>query len=168
MPRRLRPRASAPVAEPEGSTRSTPTAAIAGRIAIAIVCATLASCSLFKSEPKFTALEGSATSTEPLLLSQNATLVIELSDTTRGDARPDVLAKERLERPAKWPIHFSLIYDQRAVLPGHRYALVATLYSGPDVTLVTSGGKLEFRDHLYTPVEIVLEAPVVRGGGAQR
>lgn len=117
----------------------------------------LASCALISSEPKFVTLEGKVTTQNPVPLSSDATLVVELVDSTRGDSLPDVLAKQRIDRPAQWPISFSLIYDQRAMLKGHRYEVSATLYAGPDVVFGTPGGKVEFREALPPGMEIMLE-----------
>jgi hypothetical protein len=127
----------------------------------ALASVLVVACSLVTSDPKFVSIEGTISSKFSAPLSSESTLVIELADVTRGDALPDVIAKERIERPASWPIHFVLGYDQRAVRSGHQYALSALLYQGTAVVSGTVRGAYQRRDRLPERIDMVVE-PVLQ------
>jgi uncharacterized lipoprotein YbaY len=135
----------------------------------AIASVLVVACSLVSSDdPKFVSIEGTISSKFSAPLSSESTLVIELVDVTRGDALPDVIVKERIERPPNWPIHFVLSYDQRAVRSGHQYALSAQLYQGTDVVSGTIRGAYERRDRLPERIDMVVEPVLQKAPAAAR
>lgn len=74
-----------------------------------------------------TTLRGSVTYQERMALPP-AVLEVRLLDTSLADAKAPVLARTSLRTTRQVPIPFTLTFNRALLLPGHSYALEATLF----------------------------------------
>jgi putative lipoprotein len=72
-------------------------------------------------------LSGTVTYQEPITLSPDAMLTVELADVSRQDAPAKVLAEQIISNPGRSPIAFELSYDPDAIVPSHSYAVQARI-----------------------------------------
>jgi len=63
---------------------------------------------------------------------------VRLLDVSRADAPAEVLAEQYLNRPKSFPMPFSLCYDRRALLPGHRYTVDAQLFVDGELRMLNT------------------------------
>jgi len=63
---------------------------------------------------------------------------VRLLDVSRADAPAEVLAEQYLNKPKAFPMPFSLSYDRRAVLPGHRYTVDAQLFVDGELKMLNT------------------------------
>ncbi|MDN0073938.1 YbaY family lipoprotein [Crenobacter sp. SG2303] len=63
---------------------------------------------------------------------------VRLLDVSQADAPAGVLAEQYLNRPRAFPMPFSLCYDRRALLPGHRYAVDAQLFVDGELKMLNA------------------------------
>ena len=72
-------------------------------------------------------LSGTVTFREPITLSPDAMLTVELVDVSLQDAPAKVLAEQIISNPGQSPIPFELSYDPDAIVPNHSYAVQARI-----------------------------------------
>jgi putative lipoprotein len=72
-------------------------------------------------------LSGTVTYREPIALSPDAIVTVELADVSRQDAPAKVLAEQIIGNPGEPPIPFELSYDPDAIVPNHSYAVQARI-----------------------------------------
>jgi putative lipoprotein len=98
-------------------------------------------------------LSGQVTYHERIPLPAEASLGVRLVDLSRPDARSSVHAEAVLHNPGKVPLDFALRFDDGAIIPNHRYALVAEI-SAQDHTV--------FRNTIQYPVNpLKPQGPIV-------
>jgi uncharacterized lipoprotein YbaY len=85
----------------------------------------------------------SATAQPPGVLPTDALFEAELQDISLADAPAVVLGRSRLEPAGQPPFRFRITYDRRALQPGHRYSVRAT---------VRQRGRLLFSTDTVAPV----------------
>ena len=72
-------------------------------------------------------LSGTVSYREPITLSPDAMLTVELADVSRQDVPAKVLAEQIISNPGRSPIPFELSYDPDAIVPNHSYAVQARI-----------------------------------------
>jgi len=80
---------------------------------------------------------GNLISREPLALSTDAVVTVQLTDISRQDVAAVVLAEQIITKPGQLPIPFELDYDPDSIDLKHRYAVQAR---------IEEGGKLRYRN----------------------
>jgi len=80
---------------------------------------------------------GKLISREPLALSTDAVVTVQLTDVSRQDVTAAVLAEQIITKPGQLPIPFELDYDPDSIDLKHRYAVQAR---------IEEGGKLRYRN----------------------
>jgi putative lipoprotein len=80
---------------------------------------------------------GTLTAREPLALTADAVVTVQLVDVSRQDVAAVVLAEQIITRPGQAPIPFELEYDPDSIKLTHRYAVQAR---------IEVGGKLRYRN----------------------
>lgn len=80
-----------------------------------------------KSVKPLANLSGTVTYQEPITLSPDAMLTVELADVSRQDTHAKVLAEQIISNPGRPPIPFKLSYDPDAIVPNHSYAVQARI-----------------------------------------
>jgi putative lipoprotein len=80
---------------------------------------------------------GTLTAREPLTLTADAVVTVQLIDVSRQDVAAVVLAEQIITRPGQAPIPFELEYDPDSIKLTHRYAVQAR---------IEEGGKLRYRN----------------------
>jgi putative lipoprotein len=80
---------------------------------------------------------GNLTSRQPLALTDDAVVTVQLIDVSRQDVAAIVLAEQMITRPGQAPIPFELEYDPDSITLTHRYAVQAR---------IEEGGKLRYRN----------------------
>ncbi|WP_428853239.1 YbaY family lipoprotein [Imbroritus primus] len=87
-------------------------------------------------------LTGTATYRERIALPPDATFEVMLQDVSLADAPAKVLGRSILDPAGQPPFHFGIAYQDRAIVPNHRYAVRA---------VVRHRGKLLFTTDTYVP-----------------
>jgi putative lipoprotein len=80
---------------------------------------------------------GNLTSRQPLALTADAVVTVQLIDVSKQDVAAIVLAEQIITRPGQAPIPFELEYDPDSITLTHRYAVQAR---------IEEGGKLRYRN----------------------
>jgi putative lipoprotein len=100
-------------------------------VRLVLVTAALAVAGCAASAPKevkpLASLSGTVTYREPIELSPDAIVTVELADVSRQDAAAKVLAEQIISNPGRSPIPFELSYDPDAIVPNHSYAVQARI-----------------------------------------
>jgi putative lipoprotein len=92
--------------------------------------AVLCGCSYIPHDPSFASLSGTVSYRQRIALVPEAVVLVELVDLSSGEVREDIIAAQRIERPGQVPVKFELKYDENAIVRGHHYAVVASIYQG--------------------------------------
>lgn len=79
-------------------------------------------------------ITGDVTYRERIALPDDASLSVQLVDTSLPDAPARLRAEAQIKGPGQVPLQFSFKFDDGVIIPSHKYALVAEIYSG-DVLL---------------------------------
>ncbi|BBF84048.1 hypothetical protein DLM_0376 [Aquitalea magnusonii] len=105
----------------------------------ASMLATLAGCASQQYQPQY--LNGQVVLKQAASLPLTTTLVRVrlLDDNTQADAPARLLAEQTLEKPAAFPLNFSLCYDKHAIQPGGSYSLQAQVYVDGELRLQNTG-----------------------------
>ena len=82
------------------------------------------------------AVKGAVTFRERLILTQNASLVVELRDVSYADAEAPLVARQTIYRPGQVPIEFKVEYNREDIDPRSTYAISARI--------IESDGRLAF------------------------
>jgi putative lipoprotein len=79
------------------------------------------------------ALQGQVTYRERVALPPGASLRIVLVDLTESGTPARVDVRAPIGSPGQVPLTFALNFDDRALVPGHQYGLVAEILAGDDI-----------------------------------
>ena len=90
----------------------------------------------FSGGQRKASLTGTVSYQERLELTPEATLIVELQDTSYADAPARLIGSQTITSPGQVPIKFDVAYDPKAVDPGNRYSVSARI--------VESDGRLAF------------------------
>ncbi len=108
-------------------------------------------------EPRpLAALSGTVTYRQPLALTPEAEVQVELRDVSRQDAEAPLIAKRVIEKPGQVPIAFTLDYDPTLIEPGHAYAVSARITDRGQLQFVTDTRVAVLGGAAAIPVEIVV------------
>ena len=91
---------------------------------------------MFPGGPQAATVSGTVAYNERLALTPEATLIVELQDTSYADAPSQVMATQTIANPGQVPIKFSLPYDSDAIEEENLYSISARI--------VESDGRLAF------------------------
>ena len=72
-------------------------------------------------------LTGTVTYQDPVTLSPDAVVTVQLADVSRQDVPANVIAEQVISNPGRSPIPFDLSYDPDAIVPSHAYAVRARI-----------------------------------------
>ncbi|HHY49980.1 MAG TPA: hypothetical protein GYA10_09565, partial [Alphaproteobacteria bacterium] len=78
-------------------------------------------------------LTGEVTYRERIGLPENASLRIRLVDLTAAGSPARVEAQAAIGSPGQVPLSFTLNFDDRAIDPAHRHAIIAEITSGTEL-----------------------------------
>src|SRR6266700_1022932 len=98
---------------------------------------TAAGAILFVSGQACAQVLGTATYRERIALPPEAMFEATLEDVSRADAKAEVIAKARIERPENPPFAFEILYDASKIDPKRRYAVRARILAGNKVLFTT-------------------------------
>lgn len=107
----------------------------------------------------FAILTGTVTHLQPVALTPEATVQVDLRDVSEPDAEPTLLARQVIRRPGQAPIAFALDYDPEAIEEGRTYAVSARIADRGQLAFITESPVPVFEGGPQAPVEIVA-APV--------
>ncbi len=122
-----------------------------------LVAAALSACSYIPRDPSFASLSGIVSYRQRVALLPEAVILVQLVDVTRPDARAQIIAEQRIERPGQVPVKFELKYDENAIVRGHRYALMAAIYEGRHLIFNTPASIPVLTASTPSTVEVILD-----------
>ena len=100
---------------------------LATRIVLALIPLAVAACAAPAPAPKsvkpLANLSGTVTYREPITLSPDTVVTVQLADVSKQDVPAKVLAEQIISNPGQSPIPFDLSYDPDAIVPSHSYAV---------------------------------------------
>jgi putative lipoprotein len=117
----------------------------------------LSACSFIPRDPSFASLSGIVSYRQRIALLPEAVVLVQLVDMSRPDARADIIAEERIERPGQVPVKFELRYDEHAIVRGHHYAVMAAIYQGSRMIFNSPSPVPALSDGAPSVVEMILE-----------
>ena len=99
------------------------------RLAAALLAVALAACATppAKSVKPLASVSGMVTFEEPITLSPDAVVTVQLIDVSRQDVASMVLAEQIITSAGTSPIPFELSYDPDAIAANHSYAVQARI-----------------------------------------
>jgi putative lipoprotein len=108
------------------------------------------------SEPASGVVSGTVTYLQRIALPPDATLVVQLRDTSRMDVAAPLIGETRVDSPGQVPIPFEIRYDPKLIDPRFTYSVSARILRGDELLFVsdTANGVIT-RDRPST-VEIVV------------
>jgi putative lipoprotein len=100
---------------------------LAARVVLVTTVLALAACAAPAPKPvkPLANLSGTVTYQEPITLSPDTVVTVQLADVSRQDVPAKVLAEQVISSPGRSPIPFDLSYDPDAIVPSHTYAVQA-------------------------------------------
>jgi putative lipoprotein len=112
-----------------------------------------------------TAITGTATYRERMLLPAGSVLEATLEDVSRADAPATVIGRARVESAGSPPIRFTIGYDPAAIEPRHRYVVRARVTVGDRLLFITDTASPVLGPDSPSHVDLLLKR--VGQGGAR-
>lgn len=99
------------------------------RLAVALIPLLMAACTTpsAKGVKPLATVSGMVTFHQPVTLSPDALVTVQLVDVSRQDVASMVLAEQLITSAGTFPIPFSLSYDPDAIAANHSYAVQARI-----------------------------------------
>ncbi len=114
-------------------------------------------------EAESPAITGMVTFPEAISIPDNATLIVQIQDTSQADAPAQVIGEQVITMPGLFPIAFEVPYDPDDIIDSHSYSLSARITTNDDSLLFINDINIAVitRDNPTENVEI----PVIQVGG---
>jgi putative lipoprotein len=106
-----------------------------GPLAMVITSLVVTGCASFSE--KQASITGRLVCRTPVALPAEATAEVNMMDVSAQTNPPAVLAQLSMRASGGWPIRFVLKYDRKRVIPGHQYAVSATVLCNGRPWLIT-------------------------------
>ena len=109
------------------------------------------------------AISGMVTFLEAITVPDNATLIVQIQDTSLADAPAQVIGEQVITMPGRFPIAFEVPYDLDDIIESHSYSMSARIIASDDSLLFINDTNIAVitRDNPTENVEI----PVIQVGG---